>query len=140
MKSALVSVLLLLGTIPVGHGQSVGVASYHRFRHFSGLVAEHRTLPIGTHVRVINLNNGRTATVVIVDRGPSISNSFHNHDRWFQGIAYPQRRKGSPMIRRNSNPMSGGPAGIASRSYSFRYRCRSATADGDAQAAGFDTK
>jgi rare lipoprotein A len=73
MKNALASVLLLVGTIPVGHAQSVGVASYHRFQHFSGLVAAHRTLPIGTHVRVINLNNGRTTTVVIVDRGPFIS-------------------------------------------------------------------
>jgi rare lipoprotein A len=73
MKSALASVLLLLGAIPVGHAQSVGVASYHRFPHFSGLVAAHRTLPFGTYVRVTNLNNGRTATVLIVDRGPYIS-------------------------------------------------------------------
>jgi rare lipoprotein A len=29
---------------------------------------------MGTHVRVTNLNNGRAATVVIVDRGPFIRN------------------------------------------------------------------
>jgi rare lipoprotein A len=73
VKCALGSVLLLLGAIPAGHAQSVGAASYHRFPHFSGLVAAHRTLPTGTHVRVINLNNGRTVIVVIVDRGPFIS-------------------------------------------------------------------
>ena len=33
-------------------------------------VAAHRTLPIGTRARVINLENGRTAWVRIEDRGP----------------------------------------------------------------------
>jgi rare lipoprotein A len=34
------------------------------------LVAAHRTLPFGTVVRVTNVNNGRSVTVRIVDRGP----------------------------------------------------------------------
>ena len=33
-------------------------------------VAAHRTYPFGTVVRVINLENGRSTNVVIVDRGP----------------------------------------------------------------------
>ncbi len=33
-------------------------------------VAAHPTLPFGTHVRVTNLENGRTVVVRVVDRGP----------------------------------------------------------------------
>lgn len=36
------------------------------------LIAAHRTLPFGTRVAVENLTNGRTVTVVIVDRGPFV--------------------------------------------------------------------
>jgi rare lipoprotein A len=34
------------------------------------LVAAHRSLPFGTIVRVVNLENGRSVQVRIVDRGP----------------------------------------------------------------------
>ncbi|MBT8401292.1 MAG: septal ring lytic transglycosylase RlpA family protein [Rhodothermia bacterium] len=34
------------------------------------LVAAHRTLPIGSYVRVVNLDNGRHIDVHIIDRGP----------------------------------------------------------------------
>jgi rare lipoprotein A len=34
------------------------------------LVAAHRTLPLGTVVRVTNLENGRTVQLRIIDRGP----------------------------------------------------------------------
>jgi rare lipoprotein A len=34
------------------------------------LTAAHRTLPMGTRVRVTNLLNGRVVTVTITDRGP----------------------------------------------------------------------
>ncbi len=34
------------------------------------LVAAHRTLPIGSHVRVVNMDNGRHVDVHIIDRGP----------------------------------------------------------------------
>jgi rare lipoprotein A len=36
------------------------------------MTAAHRYLPMGTRVRVTNLNNGRTAVVRINDRGPYI--------------------------------------------------------------------
>jgi rare lipoprotein A len=36
------------------------------------LTAAHRTLPMGTRVRVINKNNGRSVTVRINDRGPFV--------------------------------------------------------------------
>ena len=47
-----------------------GVATYYRNPYHGGLIAAHRTLPFGTRVRVHNLDNGRSAVVVIVDRGP----------------------------------------------------------------------
>jgi rare lipoprotein A len=37
-----------------------------------GLTAAHRTLPFGTHVRVVNKRNGRSVVVRINDRGPFI--------------------------------------------------------------------
>ncbi|MGH8102661.1 MAG: septal ring lytic transglycosylase RlpA family protein [Chthoniobacterales bacterium] len=38
------------------------------------LTAAHRTLPFGTMVRVTNLNNGKSTTVRITDRGPFVEN------------------------------------------------------------------
>ncbi|MBY0559344.1 septal ring lytic transglycosylase RlpA family protein [Hyphomicrobium sp.] len=35
-------------------------------------VAAHRTLPLGTHIKVRNLANGRSVIVTIVDRGPFV--------------------------------------------------------------------
>jgi rare lipoprotein A len=62
-------------------GGSSGMASYYwqgtrtasgaRFNP-NGLTAAHRSLPFGTRVRVTNLNNGRSVTVTINDRGPFI--------------------------------------------------------------------
>ncbi|NES82670.1 MAG: septal ring lytic transglycosylase RlpA family protein [Moorea sp. SIO2B7] len=44
-------------------------ASGERFNQYD-LTAAHRNLPFGTRVRVTNLNNGRSVTVRITDRGP----------------------------------------------------------------------
>lgn len=46
-----------------------GVASWYER---TGMVAAHKTLPFGTSVRVTNLANGKTVTVVINDRGPYV--------------------------------------------------------------------
>ncbi|HEV2499677.1 MAG TPA: septal ring lytic transglycosylase RlpA family protein [Terriglobia bacterium] len=37
------------------------------------MIAAHRTLPLGTNVRVTNLRNGRSVVVKIKDRGPGVS-------------------------------------------------------------------
>ena len=37
----------------------------------NAMTAAHRTLPLGTRVRVTNVENGRTVTVRINDRGPT---------------------------------------------------------------------
>ena len=64
--------MFVLAASAAANAQSVGQASFYNHPRYSGLIAAHRTLPIGTHVRVVNLANGRAATVVIVDRGPFI--------------------------------------------------------------------
>lgn len=52
---------------------SLGVTASGRSYSTSDSVAAHKTLPLGSIVRIENLRNGRTATVTIVDRGPYIS-------------------------------------------------------------------
>ena len=46
-------------------------ASGERFNPHA-LTGAHRTLPLGTNVRVTNLRNGRSVTVRINDRGPFV--------------------------------------------------------------------
>jgi rare lipoprotein A len=46
-------------------------ASGRRFNMYE-LTAAHRTLPLGTRLRVTNLGNGRAVTVIITDRGPFV--------------------------------------------------------------------
>jgi rare lipoprotein A len=65
-------------------GPVVGVASWYGPRHHGqptasgqpfdmhALVAAHRTLPLGSRVRVTNLDNGLSVVVEIVDRGPYV--------------------------------------------------------------------
>ncbi len=67
---------------PAGRAAQDGMASYYG-QDFAGrrtasgerfdpraLTAAHRQLPFGTRVRVTNLENGRSVTVRINDRGP----------------------------------------------------------------------
>jgi rare lipoprotein A len=65
-----------------GSGGETGVASYYwqpqalasggRFNP-DAMTAAHKTLPFGTRVRVIRLDNGNSVDVVINDRGPYIA-------------------------------------------------------------------
>jgi len=50
----------------------LGQASYYHHPRYGGLIAAHRSLPMGAQVRVTNLSNGRSAVLTIVDRGPFI--------------------------------------------------------------------
>jgi len=45
----------------------VGLATFYDGADHKGLVAAHQTLPLGTHVRVDNLENGRSVVVTIRD-------------------------------------------------------------------------
>jgi len=71
----------MTATAPLARAET-GIASVYGHRggktangeHVSpgALTAAHRTLPFGTHVRVVNKKNGRSVTVRINDRGPFI--------------------------------------------------------------------
>jgi rare lipoprotein A len=50
----------------------LGLASFYGDPLAGGLTAAHRSLPLGSQVRVVNLDNGRAAVVRIVGRGPFI--------------------------------------------------------------------
>ena len=79
LAAALCGVSMLLALSPLAHAQS-GIASIYsggrtaNGEHASphGLTAAHRSLPFGTHVRVINRRNGRSVVVRINDRGPFV--------------------------------------------------------------------
>jgi rare lipoprotein A len=51
------------------YGEAQTTASGERFNKHA-FTAAHRTLPLGTYVRVTNQKNGRSVTVRINDRGP----------------------------------------------------------------------
>jgi rare lipoprotein A len=70
---------------PESRGRSqVGLASWYGEPHhgqptasgeiydMTQLTAAHRTLPLGTQLRVVNLENGRVVRVRVNDRGPYI--------------------------------------------------------------------
>lgn len=61
----------------------VGIASVYQYKkprrgasgeiiNFASMIAAHRTLRFGTHVRVTNRRNGKSVVVRIIDRGPYI--------------------------------------------------------------------
>jgi rare lipoprotein A len=59
-------------------GSWTGKASYYNYarghtasgKHFGTLTAAHKSLPFGTRLKVTNLRNGKTTTVIVADRGP----------------------------------------------------------------------
>jgi rare lipoprotein A len=67
-----------------GIGGATGIASFYGREHHGGptasgerfnmhaLTAAHRTAPLGSSMRVTNLNNGRSVVVRINDRGPFV--------------------------------------------------------------------
>ncbi len=62
--------VLVKGPPAVGSAVQYGEATWYSFCPVHGMYAAHKTLPFGTHVVVTNLDNGKSVTVVINDRGP----------------------------------------------------------------------
>jgi rare lipoprotein A len=66
----------LLGFCSSAQTQSwTGKASYYKGRLLNGysrMTCAHRSLPIGTQVKVTNLANSRSVVLVVNDRGPYI--------------------------------------------------------------------
>ncbi len=63
---------MFIGFTGVASASEAGIASNYQNPYYGGLIAAHKTLPFGARVRVINLDNGKSAIVKIVDRGPFI--------------------------------------------------------------------
>jgi rare lipoprotein A len=72
MQKVMLLCAAIVGFTNVATAGELGIASYYHNPHFSGLIAAHKTLPMGTRVKVVNLDNGRSAVLKIVDRGPFI--------------------------------------------------------------------
>ncbi|MCE1236331.1 MAG: septal ring lytic transglycosylase RlpA family protein [Hyphomicrobiales bacterium] len=83
VRSAVLATGLVLGAaLPVCAAE--GVASFYGGREHGGptasgerfdmhaMTAAHRTAPLGSHLRVTNLRNGRSVVVRINDRGPFV--------------------------------------------------------------------
>lgn len=74
----------LPGPVPKGQRTTEGVSSWYgkefdgrrtasgEVFDMNGMTAAHRTLPLGTTVKVTNLDNGKSASLVINDRGPFV--------------------------------------------------------------------
>ena len=72
MQKAMLVCAAIVGFTNVAAASELGIASYYQNPHYGGLIAAHKTLPLGTRVKVVNLDNGRSAILKIVDRGPFI--------------------------------------------------------------------
>ncbi len=71
MKNIIIRGLVFFASCASVQAQSwTGKASYYGGR--GGMTCAHRSLPLGTHVRVTNLFNNRSAVLVVADRGPSV--------------------------------------------------------------------
>jgi peptidoglycan lytic transglycosylase len=77
--AALASATLSVGLFSTAHAQS-GIASVYsgektangEFASPGKLTAAHKTLPLGTRVKVTNKRNGKSVVVRINDRGPYV--------------------------------------------------------------------
>jgi rare lipoprotein A len=70
MKSLVLAAVGAALIVSSASAQELGIASYYTNPWHPGMIAAHKTLPFGSHVRVTNLDNGRSTVVTIVDRGP----------------------------------------------------------------------
>ncbi len=69
MRTLLALCAVVLGMGCEASATELGLASFYGAQ---GMTAAHRTLPMGSQVKVLNLDNGRSVVVRIVDRGPFI--------------------------------------------------------------------
>src|SRR5271167_158167 len=73
MRSVVLFCAMLCAFTGAASAAEQGLASYFQYSRYAGLTAAHRSLTMGSRVRVVNLDNGRTAVVTIVSRGPFIA-------------------------------------------------------------------
>ncbi|MFM2047655.1 MAG: hypothetical protein RI955_201 [Bacteroidota bacterium] len=90
MKNYILAFFLIVSKVAFAQSDSTvllkpfqtGIASYYskqsngartasgKILYSDSLVCAHRTLPFGTKIKVINLKNGKSVIVKVIDRGP----------------------------------------------------------------------
>ena len=71
MKAVILGLLGALTMSSLASADEFGIATYYFHpRYPTSFIAAHKYLPLGTRVRVHDLDNGRHVDVTIVDRGP----------------------------------------------------------------------
>ena len=71
MKAVILGLLGALTMSALASADEFGIATYYVHpRYPTSFIAAHKYLPLGTRVRVHDLDNGRHVDVTIVDRGP----------------------------------------------------------------------
>jgi rare lipoprotein A len=71
MKAMILGLLGAMTFQSVASADEYGIATYYFHpRYPTSLIAAHKYLPLGTVVRVHDLDNGRSVVVTIRDRGP----------------------------------------------------------------------
>ena len=72
MQKVMLVCAVIFGFTNVTAASELGIATYYQNPHSSWLIAAHTSLPLGARLKVVNLHNGRSAVLKIVDRGPFI--------------------------------------------------------------------
>jgi len=71
MKLSTISLAIALFAPSLAQADEYGIATYYFHPGYpTAMIAAHKSLPMGTRVRVHNLDNGRSVDVTIRDRGP----------------------------------------------------------------------
>jgi rare lipoprotein A len=71
MKAAILGLVSALTFGSTAFADEYGIATYYFHpRYPTSMIAAHKYLPLGSRVRVHDLDNGRSVDVTIVDRGP----------------------------------------------------------------------
>ena len=71
MKATILSIIGAMAFASSAMADEYGIATYYFHpRYPRSMIAAHKYLPMGTRVRVHDLDNGRSVDVTIVDRGP----------------------------------------------------------------------
>lgn len=77
------------------HGKKTASGAIFNMHLFT---AAHKTLPLGTKVKVTNVRNGRSVKVLVIDRGPYVKNRIIDLSR-AAAIELGLLRKGVGMVR-----------------------------------------
>lgn len=86
MRKVILASAILVGYTSLAFSAEKGIASYYINPHHHGLIAAHKSLPFGAQVKVVNLDNGRSVVVKIVDRGPFIRGRIIDLSRTAAGV------------------------------------------------------